>query len=328
MIRLQRFFEVSSATTTLVVACGLLAGAPRLAFAQLNAPARPSTRAAVSGTVTVTGTQTIAEAGDCSDVKVTIAGELNGTVDDGGGVDQVSFQLWDDGTLKDSATVDIPVGSTQPFSVTLSFLGLYLTGAAGVGVLVVDDPSAGILFDQDPFFPTDVAGVCPICGASPRPVCDTAEHSQFQYKDKDPAGQPDKRRLKFSFNKGSAGDASLFGDPSVDAEYTLCIYENNAFEAAVDVPAGSSWKANGKGFKYSNVSATDIQKIKLKAGTVAKPAATKAQVKGKGTGLPALTLPLTEPVTVQLVNDSNTSCFGATFPTANKNDAAQYKAKQ
>lgn len=144
---------------------GLLAAAPVPAFAQLNGPGPfansvtgPS--AVIPGSLTVTGTQTIAQVGGCSRVSVTIAGSITGAVDDGGGVDQVRFELWDDGVLKDSQVVSIPVGVTQPVSVTLGFQGLYLTGAPGVGVAVYDPPSEQLLFSQDPFFPTDVQGVC------------------------------------------------------------------------------------------------------------------------------------------------------------------------
>ena len=141
---------------------GLLAAAPVPAFAQLNGPAPSGVKgpaAVISGTLTVTGTQTITV--DCPHVSVTITGSITGTVDDGGGFDEVLFELWDDGVLKDSQVVNIPVGITQPVSVTLGFQGLYGTLAAGVGIVVTDLPSGDPLFNEDPFFPTDVQGVCP-----------------------------------------------------------------------------------------------------------------------------------------------------------------------
>ena len=128
----------AAAMAALLISGGVLMLSPVSALALRNAPIVPSTRAAVVGTMTVTGTQTIAEAGDCSRVELTIAGDLTGDTDDGGGLDQVSFEVWDDGTLKDSQIVSIPVGTTQTVSVHLSFLGLYLTGAPGVGVIVFD----------------------------------------------------------------------------------------------------------------------------------------------------------------------------------------------
>jgi hypothetical protein len=237
-----------------LLACGaiLLLG-PVTAFGQRNAPTFAAARAAIQGTLTVTGTQTIAQAGDCSRVDVTISGQMTGTTDDGGGLDQVSFEVWDDGTMKDSQIVNIPVGTTQSVSVTLTFLGLYLSGAPGVGVVVNDIPGAGNLLVEDPFFPSDVVGVCPKCSAAPQVTCDSALMSQFQYKDKDPVNAADERKLKFAFKHGTAAEASAFGDPTVDTEYTLSIYENGSFSEEITVAAGANWTATGtKGFKYKN----------------------------------------------------------------------------
>jgi hypothetical protein len=326
MIDKKSTFEVISAAAAVFLSAALL---PPALFARSNGPTAFGQRAAIPGTLTVTGTQTIGEVGECSNVQITVTGDITGDTDDGGGADQVRFELWDDGSLKDSEEISVPVGSTVPVSVSLSFLGLYQTGAPGVGVIVVDPPSNGFLFSFDPFLPTDVVGPCPTCDATPRTPCDTAQKAQFQYRDKDPTNQPDKRGLKFVFNKGTARDTSVFGDPTAGTEHSICIYENGSLSAALAIPPGASWSAKpGKGFKYKNKSASDIQKVQLKAGSVAQPAATKIKIKGKGAGLPALGLPLTEPVTVQVVNNANSSCFGAEFPTAKKNANGQYKANQ
>ena len=330
MIRRKHFCQALRSTSARFVLAGLLAAmAPIAAHAQTNGPIAFFNRAVVPGTLTVTGTQTIAAVGDCSNVQVTVAGDLTGTDDDGGGLDQVRFELWDDGTMKDSEVVAIPVGATQAVSVTMSFLGLYQTGAPGVGVYLSDLPSETGLYSVDPFFPTDVAGTCPKCGASPRPDCNTAQKSQFQYKDKDPVNTPEKRKLTFKFTEGAPDELTVFGNPTVGTEHTLCIYENGSFSAEVTVPAGASWSAKGsKGFKYKDKTATDIQKALLKAGAVGTPAPTGLRFNGKGAGLPSLALPLAEPLTVQIINNSNASCFSAEFTTAKKNDQEQYKAKQ
>lgn len=117
---------------------------------------------------TATQTNTIAEVGGCSQVSVTITGSIGGTVDDGGGFDQVQFELWDDGELKDFELVRIPVGVTRAVNVTLGFQGLYKTGAPGVGVYVYDLPDdQEPLFVEDPFFPTDVQGTCEVPASVP-----------------------------------------------------------------------------------------------------------------------------------------------------------------
>ena len=109
-----------------------------------------------AGTFYVTGTQTIAEAGDCSSVTVNVTGEVEGTVDDDGeGNDIITIGLWDDGDLKDSADVVVAVGEIKSFSVTLRFPGIYSNGAAGVGVYAYE-----LGWQADPFYPTEVAGSC------------------------------------------------------------------------------------------------------------------------------------------------------------------------
>ena len=112
---------------------------------------------ATGANFSVTGTQTVGAVGDCSKVTVSVTGEITGTIDRGGGLDSVAFQLWDDGELKDSETVSVPVGNTQSVSVTLEFEGLYGTGIPGVGIIV---ESGGELYSNDPFIPADVEGAC------------------------------------------------------------------------------------------------------------------------------------------------------------------------
>ena len=75
------------------------------------------------------------------------------------------------------------------------------------------------------------------------------------------------------------------------------------------VPPGSTdWQElSTKGYKYSTGSADGITKVLLKGSDRDR---SKVLVKGKGTDLPDLTLPISPLVTVQLVN-SDTACAGA-----------------
>jgi hypothetical protein len=161
----MRLFSIRHALSVFVLVTGL-ALLSTTAFAGPNGPTKPSgvtPLGAIIGTLTVTGVQTIAPSDECSSVSVTVTGAVQGTVDDHGGLDDITFDLWDDGSLKASQTVSVPVGATRNIAVTLSFLGRYLTGAAGVGVY------AGELgWSADPFYPTDVTGNCPMkCWISP-----------------------------------------------------------------------------------------------------------------------------------------------------------------
>jgi len=148
----------------LALACCVSVLSASLAFAQtFNSPVDDDARATIpSSGLTVTGTQTVADVGDCTRVDINITGDVTGTNDLDSGSDLVRFSLWDDGTEKDFEVVSIPVGDTVTVDVDLGFEGLFETGAAGVGVLVYDGPSTSdvLLFVDDPFIPEDVVGSC------------------------------------------------------------------------------------------------------------------------------------------------------------------------
>ena len=98
--------------------------------------------------------------------------------------------------------------------------------------------------------------------------------------------------------------------------------------ASIAIPPGSSWQTLGtKGFTFKDPSGTPngAQKVVLKSGAAGK---SKVLVKGKGTNLPDTLVPmLTLPVTTQLVNDANGTCFTAVYNTATTNSSTQFKAK-
>ncbi|MCX7556651.1 hypothetical protein OS187_07420 [Xanthomonadaceae bacterium JHOS43] len=122
-----------------------------LASTNRNAPhsTQIATAKASTESVTVTGVQT------CERTDITIAGSVTGTTDQGDGMDFITLELWDDGTLMDSAQVDVPVGDTISFNEILGFFGPYLTSASGVGVYIVDSDGSTSLFTSDPFVPVD-----------------------------------------------------------------------------------------------------------------------------------------------------------------------------
>lgn len=98
---------------------------------------------------------------DCQMTSVTVTGNITGVNDDGDGDDNITIELWDDGTVKDSKTIRIKVGTTQNIAVTLSFNSLYGTDASGVGVYIDEaKDSRNYIFSKDPFTPTDITGKC------------------------------------------------------------------------------------------------------------------------------------------------------------------------
>ena len=110
----------------------------------------------------ITGIQFVND--DCSRNEYVVDATFTGTTDDVGGFDKVRVEVWDDGELKDYRLLEIPVGSTVDTTSFLSFVGLYLSGAPGVGIVLEDADAAGDPIGTvdwvDPFFPTDQEGPC------------------------------------------------------------------------------------------------------------------------------------------------------------------------
>ncbi len=71
--------------------------------------------------------------------------------DDGGGLDSVLFQLWDDGTVKFSQTSSLLVGDTGSFMFETYYPGLVGTSAQGVGLYLSDIPGSSNNFFIDPY---------------------------------------------------------------------------------------------------------------------------------------------------------------------------------
>lgn len=136
-----------------------------------------------------------------------------------------------------------------------------------------------------------------------------------------------KDKLIWKWLKGAATTLTDLGVPTGTTNYALCIYAGTAV-ATINLPAGSDWQATGtKGFKFKDPTGTPdgAQSAILQSGAAGK---AKALVKGKGSNLPGtLAPPLSLPVTTQLVNEGNSTCFQAVYSTAIKNDTKQFKAK-
>ena len=159
--------------------------------------------------------------------------------------------------------------------------------------------------------------------------------SQLQVKNKDDP----KDKLKWKWAKGDATPTADFLDPvgSDAATYSLCVYDSSAqpqpVAAAAVGPMGSCggkpcWKATGSsGFRYRDKDGTadGVKLLKLKSGVSGK---AQILVMGKGQNLDTPTLPLTLPVTAQvIIEDGATSiCWGTQYTTATRNDVTQFTA--
>jgi hypothetical protein len=157
--------------------------------------------------------------------------------------------------------------------------------------------------------------------------------SKFQLKK---GSTPATNLLAFSWLKGLNTSTTDFGEPVTDPadDYALCVFTPGLALKAKALPAMSAcgtracWKVLGiKGFAYADPAASSdgMSKISLKAGLAGK---AKALVKGKGTHLPALPLPLGLPAKVQL-QAHNGKCWEADFSSAgtSTNTPIIYKGK-
>ena len=79
------------------------------------------------------------------------------------------------------------------------------------------------------------------------------------------------------------------GNPTVDTDYALCIYDETAnvpaLAARIDVPAGSGWQAiNPTRFQYKDVagSVNGVQRLRIDG----KAKGTKVQLQAKGPSIP------------------------------------------
>lgn len=177
-----------------------------------------------------------------------------------------------------------------------------------------DGSGAGIFAHR--FEVLELEGGCP---SAPRTGCrqpTLAAKARISIKDKSPDTGDS---LGWKWIKGEAIVLAELGDPLTTDEHAFCLYDGTAtLIAAATVPPGGTcgarpcWKAVGaKGFKYVDKlgSAGGVRKLVLEAGDDGK---ARAIAKGKGDNLAVPALPLTAPVTAQLVSTTGT-CWETRF---------------
>lgn len=151
----------------------------------------------------------------------------------------------------------------------------------------------------------------PACADTPRAGCAAAAKGVVLIKH--PPGDPSKSKLVWKWINGNAPIGS-FGNPILDADLSLCVYENAAGVPSLvaDVPSGAGWSSPGAGkLQYlGDLTADGIQQIKLKPGA----GNAKILVKGRGPNLALTTAALAQPLTLQLVHSVSPACWESVFP--------------
>jgi len=205
----------------------------------------------------------------------------------------------------------------------------------------------------DPLTPQNNAGAsaslaatapCPApsadCPAAPDNGCASVAKALFSTKET--AG---KEKLMAKLSGGPALTQTDFGNPLAagGTAYHLCIYSGaGALVGQLDVDRAGDlcgtkpcWKAgggdppSGKGYAYKDklLASGGVGQLLLKGGAAGK---SKAQLKGKGAGLPdgiAAALQSSTSVTIQLRGSDATQCLSATLGTVVKHDPDFFKAK-
>ena len=122
---------------------------------------------------------------------------------------------------------------------------------------------------------------------------------------------------------------SDFGNPLATSHYLLCLYDMTGLHLEALAPAGGAcagkpcWKFDRTGYKYSDKELTPdgLFKIHLAAGDAST---AKITITAKGSNMGSPPLPLTSPVTVQLLRSDDGTCWNATFSAPNLNSAERF----
>ncbi len=207
----------------------------------------------------------------------------------------------------------------------------------GSGPTPTATPPAGGATPTPTATPTAGTSTTPTCEASPIAGCRTpAVGGKAFLSIKKHQSDDRKDMFLWKWLKGSATSKVDFGSPTTTTSYLLCVYDGNANKILDSVAIGGDscesvpcWKETARGFMYKDKdkSPSGPQKLLLKEGADGK---AQAQVKGKGSDVDPPSLPLTQPVTVQLIN-SDGQCWEAVYSApALKNDggpSGQFKDK-
>lgn len=144
-----------------------------------------------------------------------------------------------------------------------------------------------------------------------------------------------RNKLTWKWRRGAETERAHFGDPTRSTAYGLCVYDSGpGLISEAQIAAGGRcggrdcWRETGAGFRYKDRAAANdgIKNVRLRAGPDAK-AKIVVRAKGGAVDLPPA-FPLSQPVTVQLVNSVD-GCWEAVYSAPavrNEQDAFRDRA--
>ena len=168
---------------------------------------------------------------------------------------------------------------------------------------------------------------CASCPVFPRDDCLTTTEPGASLL----ALSAEKGKFKFKWTRGQETKLEDLGTPTVDTDYSLCLYDEVDGEPrlalAASLPGGASWseQATGASFARADGAPDGIRKAKFKIGP---DGVAKVTVQGKGLALPTLPLAQDPQVVAQVSNTAGT-CWGAEFRNfPRKNTSKKFKDRE
>jgi cysteine-rich repeat protein len=155
----------------------------------------------------------------------------------------------------------------------------------------------------------------------PQDGCLTAPRSKFMLAPAATAGQA---MLGWRWAKGAVLALGDLSDPTLDADYELCVYSGalDTLIADATFPAGAQWLAAGaKGYRFKEPAPKTV--VRLRSGVAGK---SSAVAKGRGIDLEQA-FPFAAPVTVQLRKVGSPLCLESRFESLQRSDSAALKAR-
>ncbi len=154
----------------------------------------------------------------------------------------------------------------------------------------------------------------------PQAGCLTAPKSKLLLV---PAVTADQATLGWRWANGGALALGDLSDPTLDANYELCVYDGASDVLIADAmfPAGAQWSTAGaKGYRFKQSAPKTV--VRLRSGVAGK---SSAVAKGRGVDLEQ-SFPFSAPVTVQLRKQGSPLCLESRFTSLHRSDATRLTA--
>ena len=238
-----------------------------------------------------------------------------GIFSDGSTEDLTATATWSSSTTA-VATISNAVGSkgvATGVAAGMTEIRATASDVAGSTTLTVTPAPAGVLCPREPL-------VCKSAGVTTLNIRNRA------------ADRADK--MKFTWTRGDATTASDIGNPSVDTNYAVCVWDHvgGAPTLVMEMLAAAGgncvghqcWRPVGNGgFRYKDPGLVPhgLQQLSVTAGTLGQP---KVLVKARGALMPDPPMPFQHAplITVQVINDLG-SCWGADYVNAPRVNTAE-----